>query len=365
MAAIHQFLAGYSKGDAISNEARVLRALFRKWGATSTIFCEASCIHPELRRDVMDVHTCVVNPEDIVLLHLSIGSIVNEVFARLSCQKAILYHNITPHEFFVTFKPQAAEKLRLGRDQMEGLAGAAQVNMADSEYNSRELKSAGYLDVRVLPIVLDFKYLAEKPDAKVLCDYQDEKKNILFVGRCAPNKCIDDLVRTFAYYQRHVEPHSRLIHVGSFTGMEAYYSLCRIQAKNLGLRDVHFMGSVTQSQLSAFYHVADVFLSVSEHEGFCIPLLESMYFDVPILAYAAGAVAETLAESGILFRKKEKAQIAEMIGRLTRNTSLRNAVIHDQRQRLQQYQSLDLEVVLRKTFTPLLENDPSSDSNAV
>ena len=360
MAAIHQFLAGYSKGDAISNEARVLRTLFRKWGVTSTIFCEPSCIHPELRRDVMDVHSCVVNPEDIVLLHLSIGSIVNDVFVRLSCQKAILYHNITPPEFFETFKPQAAEKLRLGRYQMEGLAGAAQINLADSEYNSRELESAGYQDVRVLPILLDFAYLDEKPDAKVISDYQDEKKNILFVGRCAPNKCIDELVRAFAYYQRHVEPHSRLIHVGSFTGMEAYYSLCRIQVKNLDLRDVHFMGSVTQSQLSAFYLIADVFLSMSEHEGFCIPLLESMYFDVPILAYAAGAVAETLGEAGILFRKKDKAQIAEMLGQLTRNTSLKNAVIHDQRQRLRQYQSLDLESELRKTFTPLLKNGRSS-----
>ena len=356
MTAIHQFLAGYNKGDAISNEARLLRDLFRKWGAAAEIFCEASCIHPELRGDAKDVRTCRVDRRDIGLLHLSIGSEVNEIFSRLRCRKVIRYHNITPPRYFETFQPQTAEQLRLGREQMERLSGAASVNLAVSRYNAKDLEDAGYYDVQVLPILLDFLSLDVKPDAGVLNAYRDERKNVLFVGRCAPNKCIDDLVRAFACYQRHVEPRSRLIHVGSFTGMEAYCGLCRIHARNLGLRDVHFMGSVTQSQLTAFYRVADLFLSASEHEGFCIPLLECMQFGAPILAYAAAAIPETLDGSGILYRKKDIERIAEMMGRLTQDTPFRDAVLDGQSRRLRRYRSLDLEAKLRHHLTPLLPN---------
>jgi len=354
MTAIHQFVAGFSTGDAISNEARVLREMFRRWGHPSEIFADPLCIHPSLRRESASVHACTVGPRDLVLLHLSMGSPVNDVFRRLDCRKIILYHNITPHTYFSLLLPQAAELLRWGRDQLRTLAGSADVNLAVSGFNAAELEAVGYTDVHVLPIVLDFDHLDAPADTTILDAYGDDAVNVIFVGRCAPNKCIDDLVRAFGCFQRNVEPNSRLIHVGAFNGLEAYQGLVRIQARNLGLRHVHFMGAVTLNQLVAFYRVGSLFLCMSDHEGFCIPLLESMYFDVPILAYAAGAVPETLAGAGVLFTEKRHEWTAEMMGRLVRDPGFRDAILAGQRDRLQRYRNQDLEAALKSRLTPLL-----------
>ena len=355
MAAIHQLVAGFSKGDAISDEARTLQGIFRRWGYESTIFTEAHCIHPELRREADDIRGLHPTPGDVVLLHLSIGSAVNVRFAGLDCRRVILYHNITPPGYFTIFHPQTAEKLRQGREQMAALAGAADINLADSRFNAAELVQAGYTDVRVLPLVIDFRRLDVRPDPTVMEAYRDGIPNVLFVGRCAPNKCIDDLIRLFAVYQRNLRPPSRLLHVGSFTGMEAYHGLCRIQARNLGLSEVHFLGSVSRAQLAACYRVADVFLSASEHEGFCIPLLESMHFDVPVIAFAAGAVPETMDGAGILYRDKSPAPVAEMLDRLVADPALRQAVIAGQRARLRRYHALNLEDAMRARLTPVLD----------
>lgn len=354
MTAIHQFVAGFSTGDAISNEARVLREMFRGWGHPSEIFSDPLCIHPALRKAAASVNTCAVEPHDLVLLHLSIGSPVNDVFKRLDCRKVILYHNITPHTYFSLLLPQAAELLKWGRIQLRTLAGSADVNLAVSGFNATELEAAGYADVRVLPIVLDFHHLDVPADPTILGAYGDDAVNVIFVGRCAPNKCIDDLVRAFGCFQRNVEPNSRLIHAGGFNGLEAYLGLVRIQARNLGLRDVHFLGAVTPHQLVACYRVGSVFLCMSDHEGFCIPLLESMYFDVPIMAYAAGAVPETLDGAGVLFTEKRHEWTAEMMGRLVRDTGFRDSILAGQRDRLQRYRDQDLEAMLRGYLAPLL-----------
>ena len=118
MRALHQFVAGFSNGDAISNEALVLRGIFRSWGYASDIFCETRRILPELRREAFDVSTYTANakPDDVILLHLSVGSDDNDVFAGLPCRKAILYHNVTPAEYFRGIHENIAALLARGRD---------------------------------------------------------------------------------------------------------------------------------------------------------------------------------------------------------------------------------------------------------
>jgi L-malate glycosyltransferase len=356
MGAIHQLVAGFNRGDAISNEARVLRGILRGWGFMSEIFCDPRCIHPDLRREAQPMGGLpgLVGAGDVVLLHLSVGADANDLFERLPSRKAILYHNMTPEGYFRLLQPATAALLRRGLEQMRHMAGVAEVNLAVSRYNAEELERAGYRDVGVLPIVMDFGQLSAPPDPTVLRAYDDARTTVLFVGRCAPNKAIEDLVRLFACYQRHLRPDSRLIHVGSFTGMEAYYGTVRILARNLRLHDVQFMGSVTDAELRAFYRVADLFLCASEHEGFCIPLLEAMAFDVPVLAYAAAAVPETMDGAGVLFREKEPGPVAEMMHRLTTDTALRDAVIAGQRRRMERYRALDLAGALREALAPVL-----------
>lgn len=358
MPAIHQLVAGLTRGDAISNEARRLQALFNAWGYESQIYADTARILPEYRREAGDASRLHehVSEDDIALLHLSIGSSVNDVFAKLSCRKALLYHNITPPHFFELVNRQTAAHLAHGRDQLAQLCNAAQVNLADSQYNALELVEMGYADPRVFPLVLDFSMLRAKPDPKVLQEFGDGKKNILFVGRCAPNKCIDDVLRAFHVFHRCVDANSRLIHVGSFAGTERYYHLLQARAREMGLNDAMvFAGAVTQSQLNAYYTCADLFLCMSQHEGFCIPIIEAMLNDVPVLAYATAAIPGTMDGAGVLFYRKDFESVSEMMGRLCHDSALRNDILQGQRDRIARFEARDIQGEVKAWLGPLLQ----------
>ena len=356
MASIHQLVAGFSRGDAISNEAMVMRALFRSWGFNSEIYCERRRILPELRAEAFDLNDLRsgCEPGDVVLLHLSIGSQANEVFRDLPAKKAILYHNITPPDYYQLVQPSTALDLARGRQQAARLAGVASVNLADSEFNSRELAAWGYPPSAVFPLMLDFGKLGGAPDRSVMRQFGDGKVNILFVGRCAPNKKIEDVISAFAYFQQGVESNSRLILAGSYSGTERYHRLLITMARDLQLENVVFTGSVPQPQLNACFQSSHVFLCMSEHEGFCIPLVESLVYRVPVLAYSACAVPETLGGAGVLFHEKKFEAIAEMMGRMTHHSALRTSLLAGQDKRLLQLKSRDLGVELHAHLSPLL-----------
>jgi glycosyltransferase involved in cell wall biosynthesis len=358
MPAIHQLVAGFSNGDAISNEARVLRRMFRSWGYDSSIYSEVKRILPELRRDAINVSdlTETLEHDDVAFLHLSIGSPVNEVFANASCRKVILYHNVTPAHYFEMINKQTAFDLAKGRQQLKALANVAEINLADSQFNADELTELGYASPRVLPLVLELEKLNDGVDRRIMRRFNDGRTNILFVGRVAPNKKIEDLIRAFLYFNRTVQAKSRLINVGSFAGTEPYYYYLLAQTQDLDDDHVHFAGSVPQSQLNAYYRCADIFLCMSEHEGFCIPLIEAMAHDIPVLAFAAGAVPETLDGSGVIFHEKDFPQVAEMLGHLTTDSGFRSAVIRSQRQRLGQYRERNLERELKEHLAPILSS---------
>jgi len=356
MRAIDQFVAGFANGDAISNEAVVMRGIFRSWGFSSEIFCETKRILPELRKESKDIagYKSLRKSDDIVLLHLSIGSPANDLFASLACRKVILYHNMTPSRYFTAVNRRTSYELSKGQEQARQLAGSAQVNMADSRFNADELTTLGYKDIKVLPLILDLDRLRGAPDAKTLAKYNDGKTNVLFVGRCVPNKRIEDSLKVFFHFQHSVIPDSRFIHVGSFAGTERYHYLLQARAKELGLNNVCFAGSVPQSSLNAFYRCSHVFLSMSEHEGFCIPIIESMLHDLPVMAYSAAAVPETLDGAGVLFSEKRYELIAELMGRIVANAQFRSAVISGQRDRIARYTKRDLASELKQHLTPLL-----------
>ena len=357
MPAIDQFVAGFANGDAISNEAIVMRRIFRSWGYESEIFCESKRILPELRKEARDLgdYKASRKPDDIVLLHLSIGSAANELFASLSCRKAILYHNVTPPHYFDMINKRTSYDLMKGIEQVKRLANAAFVNMADSAFNAAELTKAGYKDAQVLPLIVDFDKLRSHPDQKTLRKFNDGKINVVFVGRCAPNKKLEDLLMAFFHFYNSVESNSRLIHVGSSAGTERYLYLLLARAKELGIASVLFAGALPQSELNAVYQCADIFLSMSEHEGFCIPIIESMMHDIPVMAYSAAAVPETMDGAGILFTEKRFDMISELMGRIVSDTAFRSALIAGQRQRLKRFTDRDLASELKQHLAPLLK----------
>ena len=354
--AIHQLVAGYSNGDAISDEARRLRAVLRARGFASEIYCDPASLLPQLRGDARDIGTLArdISPDDGILLHLSIGSPANEVFRTLRARKVLRYHNITPAEFFRAVNGRIADRLAAGREQARTLAGVAEVNLAVSAFNARELIGWGYRDPVVLPLFLDFTAIRGSPDRAVVDRYADGLVNLLFVGRGVPNKRIDDILRAFGHYQRMVNRDSRFIHAGSYAGTEPYVALLHTLKIDLELENVDFLGPIPEGQLHGCYASARVFLCMSEHEGFCIPLLEAMAWDVPVLAFDAGAVAETLDGAGVLFREKDHRQVAEMIHRLASPGPFREAVLAGQRARLERYRARDLGGELMRALAPVL-----------
>lgn len=356
MPAIHQFVAGFTYNDAISNEATLFRDIFRRWGYSSEIFSESRNVTKNLRAETRDAdqYSASAKPDDLVLLHLSIGSRVNAVFGKLSCRKAILYHNITPSHYFDFVNAQTAAHLKKGRDQAAALAGIADVNMADSGFNAGELNAMGYRDVRVLPIVIDTGRLTGSMDSGTTALLRDGLHNIIFVGRCTPNKKIEDLIRVFTYYQKTIEPRSRFIHIGSTAGAERYNALLTSMIKELHLKNFIFAGAVPQPVLNAYYDSAHAFLCMSEHEGFCIPLIESMLHGVPVIAHASAAIPETLDNSGILLSERRFDIAAETLHRVITDSALHTAVVAGQNERIKRYQNRDLEGELRQHLSPIL-----------
>lgn len=354
--AIHQFVAGFTAGDAISNTAIAMRDLLRRTGHASDIYSEPARTMPAWRRETPDaLHAAAsLRPDDVVVLHLSIGSAVNDVFARLQCRKAMVYHNITPAEYFFGFHEKLARDLDWGRRQTAAMAGQVETVMAVSRFNAEELRRCGYENVVVLPLMLDFDRIMTPPDRGLVKRLRDGMFNIIFVGRAVPNKKMEDLLAAFCVFQRTVQPRSRLIHVGSFTGLPRYQALLTAQVKALNLQNVMFMGSVPQRELSAVYSTANLFLCVSEHEGFCIPVIESMAHGVPVLAFAAGAVPETMAGAGMLFRRKRWDYVAETINLIASDGALKEAIIRRQTARVAEYRKRDLGAEINAALAPLL-----------
>jgi glycosyltransferase involved in cell wall biosynthesis len=233
--------------------------------------------------------------------------------------------------------PRLAKSLSWGQKQLDYFTRCPHI-LAASEYNRRELLSRGYQQVDVLPYFIQFASLDEKIRSEkgqsILTQYNDDRTNWLFVGRIVPNKCQDDLIRIFAYYQRHIDSTARLLLVGPFSDTPGYYEQLKHLARMLELTNVKFCGLALGDVLNAYYRVADGYISMSEHEGFGIPLIEAMYLDLPVIAYAAAAVPDTLGQAGILIHNKRFEVIAELLQLVSTNDGLRAKLLSRQRERV-------------------------------
>jgi len=355
---VHQLLAALSYGDAISNEALAIQGHLRAAGFASDIFAEK--VHPRmahLARPLWEYRE-ESSPETVCIFHFSIGSAAGRLAFHAPDSLVAIYHNITPAPFFLGFHPHLAGLCHHGRRELAAFAPRTALALGDSEYNRRELEEAGFANTGVLPIVLDLAKYDRRPSAVVRRLYDDERTNILFVGRIIPNKKIEDLVRSFAAYQRWVEPRSRLLLVGDTRGFERYFDRLQELVSELRVDEVVFTGQVDDDELYACYREADVFLCLSEHEGFCVPLQEAMHFRVPVVAYEAGAVRETLHGGGVLLREKDPMVVAELLGRLTRDRALRAAVLATQDKAMTGIRSTDFGALLLERLRPVLDGVP-------
>ena len=352
---VHQLLAALSYGDAIGNEALAIQKHLRAAGLVSDIFAEK--VHPRvahLARPLWEYQR-VSSPDTVCVFHFSIGSAAGRLIYHAPDRLVSIYHNITPARFFLGFHPHLAGLCHHGRRELAAFAPRTELALGDSEFNRRELEEAGYARTGVLPIVVDLSLYDRPPSRVVLRRYDDQRTNLLFVGRMIPNKKIEDLIRVFAAYQRYVDPVSRLLLVGDTRGHERYFQRLLELVDHLRLDEVVFTGQVDDDDLYAYYRLADAFLCLSEHEGFCVPLQEAMVFGVPVIAYDAGAVRETLKGGGVLLKEKRPELVAELLHEVIRDGALREGVLATQARAVGEIRGTDFGALLRDRLRPVLE----------
>jgi glycosyltransferase involved in cell wall biosynthesis len=341
---VNQWVPAAHRGDAIGDSARRMRDMLRQAGHTSDLF--ALTIDDDLRGDVRPFADPAARHGDLTIFHFALPSPMTEAFAALDGARVLQYHNITPAAFFAPYDPGLFRLAALGRRELQTLAGRVDLALGDSDFNRAELEALGFGPTGVLPIAVNTERITGAPRRPALESIlADGLINILFVGRIVPNKCIDDHIRLAEMYKRNVDSYYRFIFVGRYDGVPRYYAQIRsLIAEYQMLPDrFWFTGPVPDEDLAAFYRWADVYVSLSEHEGFCVPLVEAMAADVPVLAYAAGAVPETLGGAGVLFSPKDLEFAAETIGTLVYDQSVRAGVIAGQRRRLQDFAAAAVE----------------------
>jgi glycosyltransferase involved in cell wall biosynthesis len=358
---IDQFVPAYHRGDAIGDEATHLKRFFRSQAFESEIF-RLSCDR-ELEAESRDfAQFPEPSPSDITILHFALPSAMTPAFKRLRSKKVIIYHNVTSPEFFAGFGEEMARLAALGREELRLLAGETDIALADSAFNARELREFGFCESLVFPLFVDFARYKSPPNSFVHRLFRDGRTNILFVGRVAPNKKIEDLIKVTFYYKKFINPLVRLIIVGKTSSLPAYYHALVKLADDflLAPEEVCFTGHLADDEMFAVYRAADVFLSLSEHEGFCLPLVESMIFDLPVVAFDSTAVPDTLGGAGILVQDKRPDRLAELVDIVARGEGLREKIIRGERKRLTELQAEGREPFLLRMIERLRDTKPKA-----
>ena len=329
MPRVHQFVPTFEPG-AVGGHMLTARRVLRDAGYESEIF--AGEVHPAFAGEGAFPHhdygrRVAARADDRLVYHLAIGSPVADFVGARHEPLIVDHHNLTPLRFLAGWEPVAAGGVLWGRRQLDNLAPRAALGIGDSSFNAEELADAGYRRTTVVPILLE-PMIAEVPDPALAARLADQDgTRWLFVGRIAANKAQHDVVKAFATFRRVHDANARLDLVGG-TSSELYTTALQRFIAELGIDDaVTITGGVSAAELAAYYDAADVFVVLSEHEGFCVPLLEAMQHEVPVVAYSAAAVPETLDGAGLLLDVKDPGTVAAAVARLVRDDALQNQLV--------------------------------------
>ncbi len=323
---IDQVLPSLASRDAIGVHSLTLTDALRRAGIDSDIYY-GNCT-PDvagLGRPVTELGRFAKHRW--LLYHASIGSPAYDFVATREEPKLVNYHNITPAHLLEGWAPIVTYEVSFGRAQLERLAPECRFAIADSEFNRGELEGAGYKGTDVVPLLIDMTSTGRDPDPKVAARLAEAKANggadLLYVGKISPHKAPHDLVKMLAVYRRLYDPEARLHLVGSPLGLR-YEPALRAFIERLELGDaVNLAGSLDPSGLEAYFRAADVYVSASDHEGFCVPVVEAMGHGIPVVAYGVTAVPETVGDGGILLDSKEPLRFAAALSRVLGDEELR------------------------------------------
>ena len=339
--AIHQVLATLGYGDAIGNEVLGIQRVLRAAGYESEIFSQTADPKVEDLTLGYDELRDASHPDNILIHHFSIGSRASRLAYALPDRMVLIYHNITPPEFFVDINKELVKLCFRGRRELALYKTRCDLALGDSEYNRQELEALGFSPTGVLDVIPDFDHLAGPANYTLARAFDDDWVNVLFVGRVIPNKKLEDIIRAFHAYKTFFNRRSRLLLVGSHAGFDRYVTMLHRFIARLGARDVHLVGHVSNEELTAYYELADIFVCASEHEGFCVPIVESFQMGVPVLAYAATAVPATMDGAGVLYATKDPMYMAALINAVIADRAVADRIVEGQYAALDRLQAKD------------------------
>jgi len=351
---VHQIVPNFAFADAVGNQILATRDLLTRLGCETQIY--ADHWDPRLSDLVKPTADYLSRQaqEHWLILHYCICGHANHVARETTGHLVTYYHNVTPARFFFGYEPAAAACCGQARRQLKGFAGHG-ATIAASDYNRAELESFGFSVKAVAPYILKLEHLhagLNTPGSEALRARfaAPDLKTWVYVGRIAPNKRVEEVVRAFHVYHSQIEPRSRLLLVGSRPAGKYSDEIAALIAR-LDLQDsVIFPGLFPAESLGVFYELADIYVSLSEHEGFCVPLVEAMSFGVPILAFDSTAVPGTLGGSGVLLHRKEPQVVAEVAHEVIGNHGLRTAIVGRQRERLTDFEPGAMRAQLHKAL---------------
>jgi L-malate glycosyltransferase len=353
---IHQLVPALHHGDAIGDSAIMIRNFLREKGHTSEIY--AYDIDESVAQEALLFRK--VQPEvttgDVLILHFALPSGMSDYLKESPAKKAVIYHNVTPAYFWLPYDKALVRLATLARQQLADLAGTVDRAAGDSEYNRKELENLNYRSTCVVPIFVDQDRYVVKTSPFIEKTIQDELFNFLCVGRIAPNKKLEDVIRLYYFYKRFCTPLARLIFIGKTNVAPAYFGAVKELTMRYGLmpEDVLFTGHVEWPELVAYYKASHVLVSMSAHEGFCVPLVEAMICDTPILAYKSAAIPFTLGSAGIQFERKNYPELALLAHRLREDAAFRDQILEGQRRELKRYSKVEVQKAIDEFLSPLL-----------
>lgn len=322
---IVQVLDALDFGDGVSKDVINKYCLLNEMGYTTEIYSQ--WVHEKVEKYRKDIKELKLNKNDVLIHHFSGQCHSLDKILSQNCKKVLVYHNITPQKFFET--DNNSEHCSIGESQLQQIHEKYDYFLADSQFNAECLYDLGVnKKVDVLPILIDFKDFDTYIKNKML---SKKEKLFLFVGRVAENKKHEDIIDIFDYYYSNINVNSKLVFVGNTEYSKEYYSYLLNKISRLkSNKNILFTGKVDDSVVNDYYANADVFICMSEHEGFCIPLLESMYCGVPTIAYDSSAIKNTMGDSGILVYKKDAEKIAKLIHVILENGAVKKSIIENQ-----------------------------------
>lgn len=335
---IIQLVSSLNFGDAVGNDALAIKHMLEGAGYATAIFTFA--VHPKIKEE--NVYNIDLLPEltedDIIIYHYASEDGFQKLIEETAAKVVLRYHNVTPPEFFHGYDEKAETITRKGLAQIKSMRDAIDYGMVDSEQNKKDLEQMGYeCPISVVSILIPFKDYEQQPDLDVVNGYSDGNTNIVFVGRIVPNKKFEDVIACFAAYKKKYDPAARLFLVGNYQETDAYYQHLQEYIKECGVENVIFPGHIAFRTILAYYKIADLFLCMSEHEGFCVPLVEAMFFETPIVAYASTAIPGTLGGSGVLVETKEPETVAETMNHMMQDAEYRSEILKKQDARLKDF----------------------------